>query len=144
MMKTTVFISHTSVKAKKRAVRDALKAKERAEQHENTIRQLWRDARVGTIVVVILSLCGGSPSHPAYWIEEKGPYRARPEDLQLNSYRSSFSHYWGNCWCRLATPEEIARFEALEEQRGYYPRPWLLWQGRPCPPAPEYPTSLDN
>lgn len=91
---------------------------------------------LGTVVVRLLRLCGGTPAAPSRWLEEGNLMRVQPADV-----RAAEPNVWGvPCYvgvvpCRRATAEETARLRAAETA-GRDPRPASLWRGRPIPPAP--------
>lgn len=92
-----------------------------------------------TVVVVHLSICGGSPRCPSSWTEEGSIVRAWSRDVTTRCHRTciEITHSHGIVPCRMATPDEIAILERAEAD-GRDPRPWELWRGRPAPRAPSY------
>jgi hypothetical protein len=92
------------------------------------------------VVLRALHMQGGTPACPRAWTEEGEVYRAYARDVY--EWRPgrwpAVTHLHGGAACRLATPEEVARLEALEAAGERDSRPYSLWQGRPVPPAPRY------
>lgn len=142
-MKTvTVFPQHENTKTKKQARRkaafDAQTAAKLAREKQESLRSLRGDS----VVVVTLSLCGGTPASPARWVREDATIRVFREDIRPASGFvggwGTVTHFCGRVTCRLATAQETAEIETLEETQGRDPRPHKLWNGRPIPRAPTY------
>lgn len=145
MKTTTIFSESPSPKTKRR---DAKRAA-RVAREEQAAAAAWAarlaTAREGTVVIVTIAFCGGSPSNPQRWTTESAPRRALASDMRgvptnAGGWQATHAWGWSGIACRLATAAEVAAVEALEESGARDPRPWRLFGGsRPYPPAPSYP-----
>lgn len=144
-MKIEVFVAGRGVKAarnKKRreaalAARTAAAEAERAAERAAALAA----AREGTVVVRFLMLCGGSPASPSCWTRDQNLMRVRADDLRAVRTSAGWgaaTHCVGKATCRLATPEEVAAFEAREEA-AWRVSVAKMWRGVPVLPAPKYP-----
>lgn len=142
MKTTTMFEARANAKTKKRAARNVARVSREEAVRARAREEAMRVAREGSVVIVTLELCGGSPAWPARWTKPSNKLRVRVADVRV---ADSFAPGWGAAThlcgvvpCRLATAEETAAIEALEDRQERDPRPLKLWRGRPVPHAPRF------
>lgn len=142
-MKTvTVFPQSINAKAQKHLREESLPATQTEAEFSKEKQETLRILRGDSVVIVLLSLCGGTPGNPAKWTRIGNIIRVCRSDIRpalgIVCGWEQVTHFCGIVSCRKATTQETSEIEFLEQEQGRDPRPWKMWRGRPVPNAPTY------